>query len=105
LPPSPPSTPPSPPSTPPPASPLVCTHGVNMYCVVREVTSYEYAGEQLPLIDGVCQDGLLGAPAEVRPGHDCASCGYRCCGNVACTYASFNNFDCPCNGLFDPSPP
>lgn len=104
--PSPPPLPPlSPPLIPPPASPLVCTHGENMYCVIRADTSYEYAGEEVPLQAGVCEDGLQGAPANVRPGHDCASCGFRCCGNAACTYASFTYFDCACHGLFYPSPP
>lgn len=104
-PPPPPPTHPSPPTTQ-ELSSVECVHGINMFCVFSDVASYAYedpaALPGTPLTPGVCQDELAPLPAKplVDVGHDCAACGYRCCGDDECSYASLSDKTCTCFGKY-----
>ena len=96
---------------------VVCTHGVNMFCVnsdESDVAYFHYSYDPAPLSSGHCEDSgsVLQSPAgfpgvsiqKIAYGYDCAQCGARCC-NVAngCASADSGDVSCECFGHVPPT--
>jgi hypothetical protein len=99
---------------PPPSAPLVCEHGVNMFCLHNEYASSNlvdayYYQELPPNNEDFCEDGItsgIGYPNtewHFERGTDCHQCGARCC-NGDCSTAT-SDTSCPCYAYVPPSPP